>query len=115
MGYHHLTSPHIFVLRRPAALQLICLQHATSMTFSPQLTAAPDYLQAAVQWRVFNILAQQIMLIGTASSTNTDLCCLGLETLHQDPTCQMGNYLRGASQRLPAHACRLRFFVSLSA
>ena len=47
------------------------------------LAAAPSELQAAMQRRVLDVLAQQIMLGGAASSTNMELRRLGLETLHQ--------------------------------
>jgi len=47
------------------------------------LTAAPSEFQAAVQRHVLDVLAQQIMLSGTASSMNMELRRVGLETLHQ--------------------------------
>ncbi|KAI0300723.1 hypothetical protein B0F90DRAFT_1722805 [Multifurca ochricompacta] len=51
------------------------------------LSVAPSDLQAAVQRRVLDVLAQQIMLDttppGTSSSTSMELRRMGLETLHQ--------------------------------
>ena len=45
--------------------------------------AAVSDLQATVQRRVLDVLAEQIMLGGLASSTSMELCRLGLESLHQ--------------------------------
>jgi hypothetical protein len=79
------------------------------------LTAAPSNLQVAVQRRVLDVLAQQIMLSGIASSTNMDLRRSGLKTPHHPTgvgshlTHQMGNYLRGAWQHLPTRLFQPRF------
>ncbi|KAF8495997.1 hypothetical protein F5888DRAFT_1708428 [Russula emetica] len=45
--------------------------------------SSPSDLQATVQRRVLDVLAQQIMLGRFASSTSMELRRLGLETLHQ--------------------------------
>ena len=45
--------------------------------------AAISDLQATVQRRVLDVLAEQIMLGGLALSTSMELCRLGLESLHQ--------------------------------
>jgi len=84
------TSHLIFVLRHPASPQLIVLQatctledilviilcHLTGLATEP---ATPEPQCS----RVLDVLAQQIMLSGTASSTDIDLRRLGLETPHQ--------------------------------
>jgi len=75
------------------------------------LTAAPGDLQAAVQQRVLDILAQQIMLSGTASSTDMDLRHLGLETLHQVPQASGPTHPtelvgRGTILKVPDSVCR---------
>jgi len=88
VAWDTITSHLIFVLRHPAAPQPIRLQAARTLDdvlviIPRHLSAAPSDLQAAVQRRVLDVLAQQIMLTGTATSTNMDLRRLGLETLHQ--------------------------------
>ena len=47
------------------------------------ITAAPSDLQVVVQWRVLDVLAQQIVVSGTASSTNIDLRRFGVEAPHE--------------------------------
>jgi hypothetical protein len=88
VAWDAITSHLIFVLRQPATPQPIRLQAARIiddiLVIVPRhLAAAPSELQAAVQRRVLDVLAQQIMLGGAASSTNMELRRLGLETLHQ--------------------------------
>ena len=88
MGYHHLAShfcspPSRRAVAHPSAG---CRTLDDILVIIPRhLPAAPSGLKAAVQRRVLDVLAQQIMLTGTASSTNMDLRRLGLETLHQIP------------------------------
>jgi len=74
----HLISIH----RHPAVPQPIRLQPTRTLgdilvATLPRLTSAP-----AMQRRVLDVLAQQIMP-STATSTNMDLRPLALETLHQ--------------------------------
>ena len=81
-------TSHLFVLRHPAALPSIRLQVARTLddilAIVPRhLAAAPSDLQATVQRRVLDVLAQQIMLGGLASGASMELRRLGLETLHQ--------------------------------
>ena len=88
VAWDTITLHLIFVLHHPAAPQPICLQAARTLDdiliiIPRHLSAAPSNLQAVIQRRVLDVLVQQIMLTGTASSTNMDLCHLGLETLHQ--------------------------------
>ena len=88
IAWDAITSHLIFVLRHPATPQLIRVQAARTLddilVIVPRnLTAAPSDLHAAVQRHVLDVLAQQIMLSGTASSTNVELRRVGLETLHQ--------------------------------
>ena len=71
------------------APQPICLQAVRTLNdihviIPHHLTTAPSDLQAAtVERRFLDLLAQQVMLNGAASSTNMDLRRLDLETLHQ--------------------------------
>lgn len=88
VAWDTITSHLIFVLRHPAAPQPIRLQAARTLDdilviIPRHLTAAPSDLQAAVQRRVLDVLAQQVMLSGASSVTSMDLRRLGLETLHQ--------------------------------
>ena len=88
VAWDAITSHLLFVLRHPAAPQPIRLQAARTLddilAIVPRhLAAAPSDLQATVQRRVLDVLAQQIMLGGIASSASMDLRRLGLETLHQ--------------------------------
>jgi hypothetical protein len=88
VAWDAITSHLLFVLRHPAAPQPIRVQAARTLddilAIVPRhLAAAPSDLQAAVQRRVLDVLAQQVMLDGTASSTSMELRRLGLETLHQ--------------------------------
>jgi hypothetical protein len=65
VGYHHIATHR-------AAPQPVCRPRATSKSFSSPsratLTAACSNLQAAVQWRILDVLAQQVMPNGTTSS-----------------------------------------------
>ena len=88
IAWDAITSHLLFVLRHPAAPQPIRLQAAHTLddilAIVPRhLAAAPSDLQATVQRRVLDVLAQQIMLGGIASAASMELRRLGLETLHQ--------------------------------
>lgn len=88
VAWDAITSHLLFVLRHPAAPQPIRLQAARTLNdilaiVPRHLAAAPSDLQATVQRRVLDVLAQQIMLGGIASSAGMELRRLGLETLHQ--------------------------------
>ncbi len=92
VAWDAITSHLLFVLRNPAAPQPIRLQAARTLddvlAIVPRHVAAvPSDLQADVQRRVLDVLAQQIVLDssppGSASSTSMELRRMGLETLHQ--------------------------------
>ncbi|KAI9452204.1 hypothetical protein F5148DRAFT_1237059 [Russula earlei] len=88
VAWDAITSHLLFVLRNPAVPQPIRLQSARTLddilsVVPRHLAAAPSDLQASVQRRVLDVLAQQIMLNGTSSSTTMELRRFGLETLHQ--------------------------------
>jgi len=105
VAWDTMTSHLIFVLRYPVAPQPICLKAARTLNdilviIPRHRPAAPSDLQPAVQRRILNVLAQQIML-STASSTDMDLRRLDLETLHRS--------LQASDQTIPflafAFAC----------
>ena len=82
VAWDAITSHLIFVLRHLAVPQPIRLQATRALgdilvAILRHLTSAP-----AMQRRVLDVLAQQIMP-RTATSTNMDLRRLSLETLHQ--------------------------------
>jgi hypothetical protein len=88
VAWDAITSHLLFVLRHPATPPSIRLQAARTLddilAIVPRhLAAAPSDLQATVQRHVLDVLAQQIMLGGLASSASMELRRLGLETLHQ--------------------------------
>jgi hypothetical protein len=92
VAWNAITSHLLFILRNPTAPQPIRLQAARTLddvlAIVPRHVAtAPSNLQAAVQRRVLDVLAQQIVLDssppGAASSTSMELRRMGLETLHQ--------------------------------
>ena len=82
MGYHHPTSPLHSPSSRHAAAHLSTGRAHSRWNFSSSSRVTPGDLQAAVQPRVLDVLAQQILLSGTASSTNMELGRLGLQTVH---------------------------------
>ncbi|KAH8990427.1 hypothetical protein EDB86DRAFT_3244911 [Lactarius hatsudake] len=89
VAWDAITSHLLFVLRNPAAPQPIRLQAARTLDdvlaiIPRHVAAVPSDLQAAVQRRVIDVLAQQIVLDSSAgSSTSMELRRMGLETLHQ--------------------------------
>ncbi|KAI9435094.1 hypothetical protein H4582DRAFT_1817945 [Lactarius indigo] len=89
VAWDAITSHLLFVLRNPAAPQPIRLQAARTLDdvlaiIPRHVAAAPSDLQAAVQRRVLDVLAQQIVIDSSAaSSTSMELRRMGLETLHQ--------------------------------
>ena len=92
VAWDSITSHLLFILRNPVAPQPIRLQAARTLddvlSIVPRhVASAPSDLQAAVQRRVLDVLAQQIVLDsappGATSSTSMELRRLGLETLHQ--------------------------------
>ena len=88
VAWDAITSHLLFILRHPATPPPIRLQAARTLddilAIVPRhLAAAPSDLQATVQRRVLDVLAQQIMLGGLASNASMELRRLGLETLHQ--------------------------------
>jgi hypothetical protein len=92
VAWNCITSHFLFILRNPAAPQPIRLQAARTLddvlAIVPRhIATVPNDLQAAVQRRVLDVLAQQIVLDssppGAASSAGMDLRRMGLETLHQ--------------------------------
>ncbi|KAH9049815.1 hypothetical protein EDB83DRAFT_2543167 [Lactarius deliciosus] len=89
VAWDAITSHLLFVLRNPAAPQPIRLQAARTLDdvlaiIPRHVAAVPNDLQAAVQRRVLDVLAQQIVLDSSAgSSTSMELRRMGLETLHQ--------------------------------
>ncbi len=88
VAWDAITSHLLFVLRHPAAPPPIRLQAARTLddilAIVPRhLATAPSELQATVQRRVLDVLAQQIMLGGLASGASMELRRLGLEMLHQ--------------------------------
>ncbi|KAH9169937.1 hypothetical protein EDB89DRAFT_1853941 [Lactarius sanguifluus] len=89
VAWDAITSHLLFVLRNPAAPQPIRLQAARTLDdvlaiIPRHVAAVPSDLQAAVQRRVLDVLAQQIVLDSSAaSSTSMELRRMGLETLHQ--------------------------------
>jgi hypothetical protein len=92
VAWNCITSHLLFILRNPAAPQPIRLQAARTLddvlAIVPRhIASVPNDLQAAVQRRVLDVLAQQIVLDssppGAASSAGMDLRRMGLETLHQ--------------------------------
>ena len=92
VAWNAITSHFLFILRNPVAPQPIRLQAARTLddvlTIVPRhIATVPSDLQAAVQRRVLDVLAQQIVLDnsppGYASSAGMDLRRMGLETLHQ--------------------------------
>ncbi|KAF8260132.1 hypothetical protein EI94DRAFT_1749458 [Lactarius quietus] len=91
VAWNAITSHLLFIIRNPSAPQPIRLQAARTLddvlAIVPRHVAAvPSDLQAAVQRRVLDVLAQQIVLDssppGAASSTSMELRRMGLETLH---------------------------------
>ena len=87
VAWDAITSHLIFVLHHPTTPQPIRLQAERTLddilVIVPRhLAAAPSELQAAVQRRVLDVLAQQIMLGGATSSTNMELRRFGLEMLY---------------------------------
>ena len=91
VAWNSITSHLLFIIRNPAAPQPIRLQAARTLddvlAIVPRHVATvPSDLQAAVQRRVLDVLAQQIVLDssppGAASSTSMELRRIGLETLH---------------------------------
>ena len=86
VAWDAITSHLFFVLRHPSTPPFIQLARTPDdiLTIVPRhLMAAVSDLQATVQRRVLDVLAEQIMLGGLASSTSMELCRLGLESLHQ--------------------------------
>ncbi|KAH9013194.1 hypothetical protein EDB84DRAFT_1533406 [Lactarius hengduanensis] len=89
VAWDAITSHLLFVLRNPAAPQPIRLQAARTLDdvlaiIPRHVATVPSDLQAAVQRRVLDVLAQQIVLDSSAgSSTSMELRRMGLETLHQ--------------------------------
>jgi hypothetical protein len=92
IAWNAITSHLLFIIRNPAAPQPIRLQAARTLddvlAIVPRHVATvPSDLQAAVQRRVLDVLAQQIVLDssppGAASSASMELRRMGLETLHQ--------------------------------
>jgi len=89
IAWDTINSHLIFVLRHPAAPRPIRLQAACALDDIQVLVIIPCYLTAAnsdspaaVQQRVLDVLAQQIMFSDT-SSTNMGRRPLVLETLHR--------------------------------
>src|SRR6266702_3674961 len=121
VAWDAITSHLLFVLRNPAAPQPIRLQAARTLddvlAIVPRHVAAvPSDLQADVQRRVLDVLAQQIVLDssppGSASSTSMELRRMGLETPHQSTRRHPPIHRAGACCRLGT--CRRRDTLRLS-
>ena len=90
VAWKTITSHLIFVLRHPAPPQLIRLQAACTLDdilviILRRLTTEPAISKPQCS-AVFSTSSRsrfKVMLSGTTSSTNMDLCRLGLETPHQ--------------------------------
>ena len=81
VAWDAITSHPFFVLLHPSTLPFIHLQSAHALgdilvIVPHHLMAAPSDLQATVQRRVLDVLAEQIMLGGLASSTSMEICRL---------------------------------------
>ena len=115
VAWDAITSHLLFVLGLPAAPVPIRLQAACTLDdilpIAPcHLISALSDLQATVQRRVLDILAQKIMPCGLASSASMDLCRLRLKTTFCKH--QVTPYSLGGNMLVPARPFRACFVIN---